>query len=395
MPVICNAYETRPSRSSFSSSLAFWSQQSPGLWQSQNWIHADAPALGLALLACVAIFRYTENESNLGLYLGVAAAWLAIWTKQVMIGILPALALWVLLVRGARKCAAFVGWSTVAGAVLAACMGLAFSLEGMWFNLFVIPAQVKWIGRTPFNLVRALTELLREGMVPLSLVISGTLYSWWRAGGHETWRDWGRQQPWLLPALVGVFHIPISVLGRVKAGGMENSLSFSLYFWVAAAGLCVLSHYQALHREGRSQMASRYRIVVGTLTLWLALLSLPQSLRVFLTLLPPGNYGSQIAYDTIRQAPGRYYFPDYPLSHLLAEGQLFHFAAAIRDRESLAGVSVSADHIQAHVPSEFEVLCLDGLTPVEHTRERFLAGTPQPVEVLSNTGFRCYERSHE
>jgi len=80
------------------SSLVFWSQQSPGLWQSQSWIHADAPALGLALLACVATFRYTESESNRDLCVAVVTAWLAIWTKQVAIGVLPALALWILCV---------------------------------------------------------------------------------------------------------------------------------------------------------------------------------------------------------------------------------------------------------------------------------------------------------
>ena len=376
--------------------LVFWSQQSAGLWQSQSWVHADAPALGLTLLACVATFRYTESESNRALCLAIAGAWLAIWTKQVAIGVLPALALWILYVRGPRKCAAFVGWSAAAGGVLAVCMGLAFSLEGMWFNLFVIPTQVGWVGRTPFNLIRALTELLREGMIPLAVLIGGVFYSRWYTEGHEPWRDWTRRQPWLLPALVGVVNVPISVLGRVKEGGLENNLSFSLYFWMAAAGMFVLSHHQVLDREGQGLTASRYKIVVGTLAVWMALLSLPQSLRVFLTLLPPGNYSAQVTYDTIRRNPGRYYFPDYPLSHLLAENQLFHFSAAVRDREEWAGISVSPQQMRAHIPPQFDVLCLDVANgkPQSKIRERHIAGYSQQVDTLSEAGLRCYTREN-
>ena len=377
------------------SSLVFWSQQSPGLWQSQSWIHADAPALGLALLACVATFRYTESESNRDLCVAVATAWLAIWTKQVAIGVLPALALWILCVRGPRKCAAFVGWSAVTGGALAACVGLAFNVEGMRLNLFVIPAQVSWVGRIPYNLVRALTELLRDALVPIAVLIGGVLYSRWHAEEREPWHDWARRQPWLLPALVGMFNVPISVLGRVKAGGLENNLSFSLYFWMAAAGLFVLSHHQMLDREGRTPRASRYRILVCTLTVWLALLSLPQSLRVFLTVLPPGNYGSQISYDTIRRNPGRYYFPDYPLYHLLAEDQLFNFSAAVRDREIRAGIPVSPGQMQTHVPPEFEVLCIEGDTPQAKIREQHFADFSQQIDTLSTAGFRCYTRERD
>ena len=120
--------------------LVFWSRHSIPLLGSQI-VHADAPALGFGLLACLAAVHYTKSNDLRGLAAAVLMAWLSVWSKQTMVLLFPALAAWVLCVRGVRRCAAFVGWSLLAGMVIAAIMGLTFSVEGMWFNMFVIPAS--------------------------------------------------------------------------------------------------------------------------------------------------------------------------------------------------------------------------------------------------------------
>jgi hypothetical protein len=374
--------------------LVFWSRQSVALLGSQS-VHADAPALGFGLVACLAAFHYTKSNDVRGLAAAVLMAWLSVWSKQTMVLLFPALAAWVLCVRGVRRCAVFVGWSFLAGMVIAVIMGLTFSVEGMWFNMFVIPANVEWTGRIPFNLVGALTELLREAIVPLGVLIGGVTYKLLSADAPLNWRDWARGQPWLLPALIGFFNVPVSVVSRVKLGGGENCLSFSLYFWIAAMGLFVLYEYDALRRLGQSLLASRYRTIVAALTVWLALLSLPQSLRAFVTVLPPWSNESQVTYNSIRQSPGRYYFPDYPLAHLLAEGRLYHYAAAVRDRRDWGGIPISQSQLQSHFPSEFDVLCVDSVRATDtlmRIRDKYFTEYSKQTGDLPQSVFHCYAR---
>lgn len=379
-------------------SLVFLSQQSDALLQSQTWIHADAPALGFGLLACLAAFEYTKTGDGRGLLAAVFMAWLSVWSKQSMVLLFPALATWVFCVQGVRRCAAFVGWSFLNGIVIAAVMGLTFSVEGMWFNMFVIPANVAWTGRIPFNLIRALTELLREATLPLGLLIGGVVYKLLSADAPLDWREWARRQPWLLPALVGFMNVPVSVASRVKLGGAENSLSPSLYFWMAAMGLFLLYQHDALQRLRRSLLATRYRTIVAALTVWLALLSLPQSLRSFLTVLPPWSNESQITYHSIRQSPGRYYFPDYPLAHLLAEGRLYHYAAAVRDRRDWGGIPISQSQLQSHLPPQFGVLCVDSARAPDtlmRIRDKYFPDYSQQTDDMPQSVFHCYSRPED
>lgn len=227
-----------------------------------------------------------------------------------------------------------------------------------------------------------------------------------------------RLPPWTLLLLVALSLFPISVLSYVKAGGALNSYGLTLYFLAAAVSVLVMdracppvpSADSLGSRATSSSLFAGLAALVALVQPWLwrlgngdldlaglafffaggllvvlvltrrwpewpeprrrvvaTFLVLPvltlawnapqQALRRSLEFdgvadrfkLPP----SQLAYEYLRRHPGRAYFPCNPLAHLMAEGRLPHFLLPILER-SVAGLPMSRDQIEAHLPPRFE-----------------------------------------
>ena len=75
----------------------------PSLNYSAFRPHADAPSLGLSLLACSVMLKHSKEKKWFLICMSCMLAWLSVWSKQVMMPLLVALPFWMLLISGVHS----------------------------------------------------------------------------------------------------------------------------------------------------------------------------------------------------------------------------------------------------------------------------------------------------
>ncbi len=369
------------------------------LWWSCFFPHADAPALGLGLIAVLLVYdawRRDESRAARGLVVaGAAAACLSVGAKQVMILLLPILlgGLWI--VRARRLAGAFILGALGAGLLLAAWAAWAFDISALWLNLVAIPGGASWVGAFPFNLFGALRVLMLPALPPLMLIVVMATASAMAAEGATPRPARRLLWPWLLA--VGVGLSPMAVMGYVKVGGALNSLSFSLYFVYAAAVVQILETApRGSPAPAFSRAWPRYRAGGVALTLLIAgpwMLGTLQELRYGLRTISASP--CQQAYDYLRTEPDvQVYFPAYPLAHLLAEDQWYHFVLAMVDREHIGGVPMTPEHRRRHWPADPGMVAWTARQfATEHGGGGdYFPDHQTPIAVPGLPAFRCFVR---
>lgn len=367
------------------------------LYEGCFFPHADAPALGLALLATIALWcsRHATPPSTRWLYGAACLSAMAVACKQVMVPILPAIACWLCARRQYRDAVRFLGASLLAGILLMALSAWRFGLDGLLLNLVRIPGGHDWVGTTPFNLLRSGSELLSLALMPLIILALGSAWATASAGWSGV-RQQLATRAWGLPAILAISLIPLSLMGRVKVGGALNSLAPPLYFLVAA----LLALYAELLREpvpsGLSP-ASR-PILKRTSAAVLAMVAIVWGLDVTQSLrygLPdPRRSLPQQAFDYLSSTGANAYFPGYPLAHLLDENRLYHFTHAVGDRELRGHIPLAPGQGRAHVPAEATIVCWTRNHLEDERRDvgRYLPGFTVPVAIPELPDFSCYTR---
>jgi hypothetical protein len=364
----------------------------PSLNYSAGRVHADAPALGLAMAACVATLEGWAGAS-------AVLAGLSVLTKQTMLPIVVVLPVWVLLTTGRRALGRYLLGLALGGGLLLAATLAWFDARGLLFNVLTVPGRYPWKGRFPTNLMHSELGLLREGLFFLVALTAGAvlLFSWADAGDGPSWRRRLAENPWCLIGSVGVAMIPISVLGFVKEGGVVNAYSPTTYFLAAAFFLMAA---QRLRPEPRAAPRPEVRRLLATLAIvgvsaYLIIAVQAVTMNVIgLRRIRPWANRPQIAYDYLRRHPGAAYFPSQPLAHLMAEGKLYHFLGALHERR-VARIFVSEELVRAHLPPGFETLCYSTAKTEMYGDElasEFLSEYSVPVEVAELPGFACYRK---
>ncbi|HYO45410.1 MAG TPA: hypothetical protein VEY33_01805, partial [Gemmatimonadota bacterium] len=358
--------------------------------------HADAPSLGYAMLACVLTLRTGVPTTRRVVCVGLLA-WLSVLSKQVMFPILVALPLWFLLVHGRKVGARLVGWLSVIGPGLMVLMTPFFRPEGVLFNCLTIPARIPWkLGEYPRVIAVLLISaelvvhsipliiLLTVGAVLAVAVRSPSLPS---APGL---RPFLAANAWALPVLVALTTVPVSVMGRVKIGGYINTFSPTMYFLLAAGILAVIGIPERL--KDRSNNVN-FQSSLGLLALCSLVLALGGAAKIpFLAAdFSPHEHRSQQAYNFLTRENSRAYFPMHPLAHLLADGSLFHFGAALDDREVLARLPLSTRQRKSHFPVNPSSVCWE--RGEESVRSRYFKEYTRQIEVRSlEPAWECYTR---
>ena len=188
----------------------------------------------------------------------------------------------------------------------------------------------------------------------------------------------------------GIFMIPVSVFGRVKVGAAHNALGYSTYFFAVASVLALK------HKIDCSNGAVGKKLVLSTVIL----LTLVKSLSLF-------NFKDKItgfvhnpttaSYRYILAHPGDAYFPWSPLSHLMAEGRLYHFEYTITER-FLTGYSMKDSEFRNYVPLKTKLVAFppDVPTPSEDLNEdpfmKYLPEFHKKTRVPELPGWVVYER---
>jgi len=426
-----------------------------GLSYSATHIHSDAPALGLAMAACATMVLAGRGgvPGDRSALLAALLAWLALWSKQVMLPTLVVLQLWAWLAHGPRFCARFLALNCAVGLLTSATFAGIFGVEGMAHNAVGVPGkfpwlpftspnfpgQAVWVGGFPANLLGCSFALLNKSAFFLLVIAAHVLDRLTRAAPARP-RDWFAANGWALPVLAGLASIPLSAAGAVKVGGYTNSESPTLYFLaggflamivqgtgrataraglIALAGLvvgmawesqsrpydlnvvllCVVAYSALLHAVDRADdgPAGFARSLLAALAVAAASATAQEVAGTSIRLDAAPAYDrqhnfSRLAFEYARSHPRRAYFPMNPLAHLLTEGKLYHFLGSVHEWE-FAKIPVDPAHLRAHLPPDFEVVCYPNApTMYNDLLNRFLPEYSEPVAIPGLPNFKCYKK---
>jgi hypothetical protein len=149
--------------------------------------------------------------------------------------------------------------------------------------------------------------------------------------------------------------VPTSILGKLKLGGADNTLSPTVYFLAAACAIGLMeyvafpSHF--LHMRTQKLFKLLFIFLVTSLTFG----NIPRFRdKTFALQDLPNNY-QEMAYRYAKKYPGETYFPEASLATLLAEGKLYHFQFGVTDREDM-GTPVSREHFRRYIPTNIRLV---------------------------------------
>jgi len=318
------------------SSLTFLSTS---LGMSSVLVHADAPALAAGGLACWFSGREgSQSGWRRALLAGVCAA-VAVMAKQNMVPLVLALGLWWLLVSWRSTLVFAAGVLASVLVIWAGILTVSSSFEAAWFNWFQIPVHQPYDKAILFPVVEGLARTLLLYLLPIAAML-------WRYVQEPDWSNWrARLRPLSILFLwTGCALVFTSVLGRMKAGGAENALSPAIYFFALA---CVLELSVHLFSSPASSMPRTAFVALVFLLGTYVAVKLPEN--IYLALKASGHSSMEAVYNFSRSHPGQIYFPQFPLTILMAEGHLYDFSWGLSDRRA-AGHPVSDAQFWEHTP---------------------------------------------
>jgi hypothetical protein len=383
---------------------------------SAAFIHADAPALGLAC-AAGAVLYVDRHHRWRSLLASALLAVLSVWSKQVMAPLLAALPLWVLWTAGwkvgLRYALALVG----AGSLVLAVSLAALDGRDLFFNVVTIPGRHPWEGRFPNNLAWVALEFQNQAFLLAILLAFGALYPLaLDTGARSPFPQWLDRNRWSLFLLVGLLLLPTSLAGRLKVGGDLNALSFTLYFLLLAVCLMLregIARPQAgvwvgeTRRCGEPSGTASARLAAATsepirtgscllsviAVTGSGLLAIQGQCQRYVAISEPRINTPEVVYSYLKNHPGEAYFPWNPMGHVMAEGKYHHFEYGLYDRK-IAGFPISEAHFRQGVPAHFRLVCV----PKDFVADIALSHATEcsrRVEIDELPGFVCFARDTE
>jgi hypothetical protein len=310
----------------------------PMRYSTMSPIH-DAMALGLGLLACVALV-WREGSEIRQLAVSASLTVLAAWAKQTAVFLVPALALYCLLTRGRKAAALYVALVAGLGTASALLWAAIFGVRPLVHYLILVQAGLP-IPRDRKAFVAMGNELEQLAEFPLIVLavaaggraVALRIESALRARNASTPHAMPPGIPWGLPLLVAAANVPIAVLGALKYGGGPNSLSYTLYYLDAAAALAVAGACAPSPgaRPGPIRWAAAALALAGACVTLDSLREKPGSIifRSEDVQRRLREHPNRVAFEYLKCHPGTAYFPWNPLAHLMAEGRLYSVEDAI------------------------------------------------------------------
>lgn len=358
-------------------------QASPALRISYFIIHADAPAIGLALFFLFFSLRYvhTEQKSDLiiALIFGCGSALSKITFHPILIGLI--FYIWINLgFKAALKCAIqMVIIYSVFTLLLAGLVGFRNYSDIFLHLTFKSPWLVPGAGiaHTLPDRIWALVLGLRDFCLS-HLVHLGALFLLihFKFKKHKSEAFFWKQQfksNWFFCMILALVMLPGGLMARAKAGGVENSWSTFVVFM--ALGIIFLVREQV---DLRNQKQAK---IFLTLVLLLSLVGL-RKVRSLLIFYPTiKDSGTHQSYSFAKEHPGKVYFPEYPLTTLYTDRKVYHSGAALGEFLFI-GIPFESAVIRRHLPQNIEWVVQKGPTespPVflpEFTKKEMIPSLP-------------------
>jgi hypothetical protein len=364
---------------------AFLIVESEGTFTAAFRIHADAPALAFATIACTFAARRNRTMPASSIWIAAAACALAIGCKQTIAPVALAIALYLAIAEGGKQFTMFLLASLVTGASLLAVVLSILPARDFLFNTLVLashrPLKPEYLqvlaGAYRTGRLEALPALL-----PLLFLAIG---SWMAAGPKPGLRQFFAANGWIVFLLASALLIPTSMKAIMTVGADVNHLGFVLYFLFAAAGLAIQQYFADVNSDAR--LSSRLFLAIG-ITVSLApgmILSLRESFHNFRT------NPTQIAHDYKLHHPGLAYFPCNPMTSLREDGKLYDLDVALYDRE-VAGYPLTTQQLQSGLPNGFKLVALPPGEEIQSTALQGLIANLQRVTDPELPGWTVYRR---
>lgn len=298
-------------------------------------VHADAPAFGFGAFACAVLALRPSSAARISV--SALLAVLAVWSKQVMVPLLAACALYIWIAEGGRFLKKYILWVFVWGILVSGIFIFVFGLEPLFINMFYIPGRQPLRGGWFWDSV---FKLLRECLIPLaaSAVFIPVFFKMpWKNSSALV-----RQNPWTLFLITALFLFPTTILGNGKVGGSNNTLSYTVYFLLAALTFAAVQ-------------AKEFNFRTAALVLFvLFCIQVPSVFHRHHKLQKQKDY-PQVIFDYAKKNPGKAYFPRFNTLTLMAEKKVYHGSCGLIDRQ-WAKIPVTDGHFRAHVPGNMELV---------------------------------------
>jgi hypothetical protein len=313
-------------------------------------VHADAAAVGFALLACACLTRWRCRISTRMLMLSSACAVLAIGSKQTIAPILLMLPVFAGLRHGIRA-AVVLGIAELVMVMAAVALAIGvFGYEPLRYNLWDLAVRQPWwfeeLG-VPGCLVLWSGTLIDDSALPAVAIVMILVLAPSRA---STWRKWIHRNPWLLPLALAIALVPVSIVGVAKRGGQQNALTLTTYFLAAALAEMILRLKP--RRQRRLIQASAATAISLAI---LAVCPFTQKLQIVRELAHLQATPQMQAYRFAALHPGEVYFPRQPLAGLLVDGKYYLFEYGWDDQIA-AGKSPDLARMSQWLPSRMQMI---------------------------------------
>ena len=289
-----------------------------------DMIFSDHYSLGFGLVGLILLTRAHENGGKRNDWPAILLLVLAFYAKQTEIFLVPAAAVWLGLTVGFRVAWRFLLRVGIVAAAFFVVFGFLFGFHD-WLQ-----STVAILARHPYEMHGLdLAENIRGQLSRWLLLSVPVLLLRWKVA----------RSPVVDILLVSAIALaPISILGRVKFGGYNNTLHTEIVLLFALTVALV----ECVKNAGPR---------LQTRCAWLALIIATAGVHLYPPQIAPGGLTALFACESPQNQlaqlasalPGQFYFPWTPLAHYYGEGKLYDFSYGIYDIRS-AGLPVPKRH---------------------------------------------------
>jgi hypothetical protein len=330
-------------------------------------IQVDTFSMGFALLSWVVLLG-AEAARPISLARLWASALLlcaAIFSKQNEIFLAPIPVTYVWVRDDRRKALQMVFAILMTGALGFLLCDLAFGWNAVFLNMWMVPARHPWTMSGARGFFLTGLELYEQASHFVILFACLVLLDYRFRPRSSTFREWVLTRPWILPAAAAVLIMPISLMGKLKAGGDNNSYH-PIYFLAAAIGMMAPPLM-----SGKDRLSVRMGILSFSIAVLGTIFFIVPDQGLHSLESPFRNSRLETEYRFSLQHPEEVYFSADPLATLYSDRKLYHQGYGVYDR-ILANLPIPRRQLREHLPAKLRWAASpgspwwvpDGLTPI-------------------------------
>jgi len=320
-------------------------------------ISPDGPSLCFGVLAVALACGVQGVPSKSRLLLSALFAWMAVWTKQTMVPLIPLVPMLLLATEGWRTARKAILISMVVGSIVSSLLICLFGpYQEIWAQLITIPRSISFRLSLIGGWGGAILDLMRAVLLPLLVLLPLSVVMVYRDG----WRC-SLRRAWAWMAVGALANVPMSLLGYVKVGGNFNTFAPTVGFFVVAAALAARDFYRLSMEPSNIVMNPNRKRKIDAI-------AMPIILFVVLTVSQlAGLKRNLVALRSLEVSPAarvytysishpdEIYFPYHAVPQLMAQKVLFHHENGLQVLDDANRV-LDRKSLEAHMPSRMKYI---------------------------------------